>query len=44
MLDLYNVFNDNTTTRENIATGENYLTPTAIVPGRLAKFAVQIDF
>ena len=25
MLDLYNVFNDNTTTRENIATGENYL-------------------
>ena len=44
MFDLYNVFNDNTVTRENIGVGENYLTPTAIVPGRLAKFAVQVDF
>ena len=44
MFDLYNVFNDNTVTRENIATGENCLAPTAIVPGRLAKLAVQVDF
>ena len=48
MFDLYNVFNDNSATGEvdelSIGGSDNYLTPTAIIPGRLVKFAFQLDF
>ncbi len=48
MFDIYNVFNDNSATGEEheltIGGNDNYLEPTAIIPGRLAKIAFQIDF
>jgi len=44
MFDLYNVFNANSTTFEEPGVGPNYLLPQVIMPGRLGKFAFQIDF
>ena len=47
MFDLYNVFNDSTALELNnqyAATGANWLRPNLIIPGRLAKFAFQLDF
>jgi hypothetical protein len=44
MLDLFNVFNANSVTKEEYGLGGNYLEPVAIMPGRLAKFAFQLDF
>lgn len=48
MFDIYNVFNNNSATGEvqelTIGGNDNYLTPTAIIPGRLMKFGFQFDF
>ena len=44
MLDLFNVFNANSVTKEEYGLGASYLQPVAIMPGRLAKFAFQLDF
>ena len=47
MFDLFNAFNTNSAVVENydLVTGSNsYLTPTGIIPGRLAKFAFQFTF
>ena len=44
MFDLYNLLNENTVTEEDRNFGPNYLRPTAIMPGRLAKFAFQYNF
>ena len=46
--DIYNAFNNNSATGEvndfTIGGNDDYLTPTAIIPGRLAKFSVLLDF
>ena len=44
MFDIFNVFNANTVTMEQPAYGANWLAPQVIMPGRLAKFAFQLDF
>ena len=48
MFDIFNVFNANTVTLENpsfAGPGDpNWLAPQVIMPGRLAKFAFQLDF
>ena len=44
MLDLYNVLNANTVMAEDSAFGPGWLDPVVIMPGRLAKFAFQLDF
>lgn len=44
MFDIYNVFNANSVTFEEPGVGPNYLAPQVIMPGRLGKFAFQIDF
>jgi hypothetical protein len=44
MMDIFNVFNANAITNEEYGFGPNYLRPLAILPGRLAKFAFQLDF
>ena len=47
MFDLYNVFNDSTPLELNnqyAAAGEGWMRPNLIIPGRLAKFAFQVDF
>jgi hypothetical protein len=44
MFDIYNVFNVNSTTFEEPGVGPKYLLPQVIMPGRLGKFAFQIDF
>ena len=44
MFDVYNLLNENSVTEEDLNYGPNYLTPTAIMPGRLAKFAFQYYF
>ena len=47
MFDLYNLFNDSTPlelNRQYGLTGENWQAPQLIVPGRLLKFAFQLDF
>ena len=50
MFDLYNVFNQNTAVQEELGysaatTGAGSLwSPQVIMPGRLAKFAFQVDF
>jgi hypothetical protein len=44
MFDIYNVFNANTVTKEQPSYGPQWLAPQAIVPGRLGKFAFQVDF
>jgi hypothetical protein len=44
MFDIFNVFNSNPVTIEEYGYGANYLAPLVIIPGRLAKFAFQIDF
>ena len=44
MFDLFNMFNANSVTKEEYSLGGNYLQPVAIMPGRLAKFAFQLDF
>ena len=44
MFDVYNLLNENSVTEEDLNYGPNYLTPTAIMPGRLAKFAFQYNF
>ena len=44
MFDVYNLLNENSVTEEDLNYGPNYLMPTAIMPGRLAKFAFQYNF
>ena len=44
MFDLFNVFNANAVTLEQPGFGAQWLAPQAIMPGRLAKFAFQLDF
>ena len=44
MLDLFNVFNANSVTIEESSFGPEWLDPINIMPGRLAKFAIQVDF
>ena len=48
MFDLYNAFNNNAAVIENYDLNfggeDSYLTPTGIIPGRLAKLAFQLDF
>ena len=50
MFDLYNLFNANTITIENVGfgastgVGAGWLSPRSFMPGRLAKFAFQLDF
>ena len=44
MFDLFNVFNANAVVTESFSYPREWLTPQAIMPGRLAKFAFQIDF
>ena len=44
MLDIFNLFNSNSVTREQVAFGANWLAPQVIMAGRLAKFAFQLDF
>jgi hypothetical protein len=47
MFDIFNAFNSNAALIENydlVPGGTSYLTPTGIVPGRLAKFGFQFDF
>ena len=44
MFDVYNLLNANAVTEEDLNFGPNYLQPTAIMPGRLAKFALQFNF
>ena len=44
MFDLFNVFNANAVTLEQPGYGPQWLAPQAIMPGRLAKFAFQLDF
>tara|TARA_B100001123_G_scaffold449080_1_gene612881 strand:- start:27537 stop:30554 length:3018 start_codon:yes stop_codon:yes gene_type:complete len=44
MFDIFNVFNANTVTMEQPAYGADWLAPQVIMPGRLAKFAFQLDF
>ena len=44
MFDVYNLMNENAVTEEDRNFGPNYLRPTAIMPGRLAKFAFQFNF
>jgi len=48
MFDIFNVLNENAVTGEILelvpGAEDRYLAPTAIVPGRLAKFAFQLDF
>ena len=44
MFDLFNVFNANAVTIEEPSFGPGWLAPINIMPGRLAKFAFQVDF
>ena len=52
MVDLYNVFNDNTVLKQSDAygatigpaTGSAWQVPQAIIPGRVVKFGVQVNF
>ena len=44
MFDFHNVLNANAVTEEDLNFGPNYLQPTAIMPGRLGKFAFQFNF
>ena len=43
MMDIYNVFNENSVFAESYAQG-NYLSPLGFMPPRLLRFAAQIDF
>jgi hypothetical protein len=42
--DAYNLFNANSILGVNAAYGANWLRPTAVLPARLFKFGVQVDF
>jgi outer membrane receptor protein involved in Fe transport len=42
--DLYNLFNASTITQVNTTYGQTWLTPRGVLPGRLFKLGVQIDF
>ena len=44
MFDIFNVFNANAITLEQPGFGPSWLNPQAIMPGRLGKFAFQIEF
>ncbi|MCE2542529.1 MAG: TonB-dependent receptor [Acidobacteria bacterium] len=44
MFDVYNLLNENSVTEEDLNYGPAYLSPIAIMPGRLAKFAFQYNF
>ena len=44
MVDLYNALNGNSILGENTAFGSAWLRPRAVLPGRLIKFAFQVDF
>jgi hypothetical protein len=47
MFDVYNLFNANTVNAFNTTYGTNgssWLLPVSILPGRLAKFGVQVNF
>ena len=43
-VDVYNLTNANPVLNQNNTFGTNWLRPTAILPGRLVKFGVQVDF
>jgi hypothetical protein len=42
--DIYNVFNSNAVLVMNTTYGPSWLTPTVVLPGRLLKLGVQVDF
>ena len=44
MLDVYNLFNANTVLLVNTNYGPQWLLPTEVLPGRLFKIGVQLDF
>jgi hypothetical protein len=44
MVDLYNALNANTILQQNNTYGPAWLRPTYILPARLVKFGVQVDF
>jgi hypothetical protein len=44
MFDMYNIFNENAVLEEIGSFDANWLSPRAILPGRLLKFAFQFDF
>ena len=44
MFDVFNVLNENSITESDRFYDPNYQRPQAIMPGRLAKFAVQYNF
>jgi hypothetical protein len=44
MFDVYNLFNGATITAVNATYGASWLTPNGILPARLFKFSVQLDF
>tara|TARA_B100001123_G_scaffold163674_1_gene188566 strand:- start:458 stop:3430 length:2973 start_codon:yes stop_codon:yes gene_type:complete len=44
MFDVFNLLNENSITKSDPLFGPNYNRPQAIMPGRLAKFAIQYNF
>jgi hypothetical protein len=44
MFDVYNLLNSSAVLQNNINWGSNWLQPTVILNGRLAKFGVQLEF
>ena len=44
MFDMYNLLNENAVLEERVSFDANWLSPVAILPGRLLKFAFQFDF
>ena len=44
MFDMYNLLNSNAILEENVSFDANWLQPVAVLPGRLLKFAFQLDF
>jgi outer membrane receptor protein involved in Fe transport len=43
-VDVYNLFNANPVLVMNTTYGPQWLQPTVVLPGRLFKFGVQLDF
>jgi hypothetical protein len=44
MVDLFNMFNQNSVISQNTRVGASYLTPTLVMPARMVKFSGQWDF
>jgi len=42
--DIYNILNETAVLSDNLGYGSQWLTPFQILPGRLLKFSVQLDF